>query len=124
MAKTKLDSEAILKSLPEGFIGVQVPNRTRVVYMSSDNSQISPDNAKKAVKKVAKELGLSVSSMKKYTDDTHFCLEDKEFNKQMRDEAKACLKAITSFYSKYDVAYRYDDTTCDIISKVMRTVNQ
>lgn len=119
----KLDPDAILKYLPKGFAGVSIPKGTRTVYVGADASDIKYDAAHKAVKKLAKELGLAVVSAKDYGTSFDFCLEDKEFNKQMRTEAKACMKAVVSFYEKYGEAYRYDDEACKYVGTIMRKVN-
>lgn len=123
MDSKKFDPEKIIKSLPEGFTGVSVPKNTRTVFIGGDCFKIKFEDAKKAVRKLAKELGLSIVSAKEYDSIFEFCLEDKEFNKQMRAEAKAALKAVTSFYAKYGDAYRYDDDTCESIAKITRKVN-
>jgi hypothetical protein len=123
MDSKKFDPEKIIKSLPEGFTGVSVPKGTRTVFIGAEGDKISFEDAKKATKKLAKELGLSIVSTKEYGSAFEFCLEDKEFNKQMRAEARAALKAVTSFYSKYGDAYRYDDETCESVAKIMRKVN-
>lgn len=123
MDSKKFDPEKILKSLPEGFTGVSVPKNTRTVFIGAEGEKIKFEDAKKAVKKLSKEIELSIVSTKDYGSSFEFCLEDKEFNKQMRAEAKAALKAVTSFYAKYGDAYRYDDETCESIAKIMRKVN-
>ena len=123
MDSKKFDPEKILNSLPEGFTGVSTPKNTRTVFIGADSEKIKFEDAKKVVKKLAKELGLSTVSAKEYGSSSEFCLEDKEFNKQMRAEAKAALKAVTNFYAKYGDAYRYDDETCESIAKIMRKVN-
>ena len=118
----KLDPETILKSLPKGFAGVSVPKGTHTVFVGADASDIKYEDAHKAVKKLAKELGLSVVSAKNYTSSFDFCLEDKTFNKEMRAAAKACAKAVVDFYNKYGDAYRYDDETCEHVSKIANKV--
>lgn len=124
MKSADLNPDTILKSLPKGFSGVSVPRGTKTVFINSDPADIKFEAAHKAIKKLAKNIGLSVVSAKNYESVSAFCLEDKEFNKQMRAEAKACLKAVTSFYSKFGDAYRYDDETCESVSKIIRKVNR
>ena len=123
MKSADLNPDAILKSLPKGFSGVSVPRGTKTVFIEANPAGIKFEVAHKAVKKLAKDLGLSVMAAKDYVSTFNFYLEDKEFNKQMRAEAKACLKAVTSFYSKFGDAYRYDDETCESVSKIIRKVN-
>lgn len=126
MAKTtnaiKLNPDEILKSLPKGFAGVSIPKGTKTVFIGADADEIKYSDAHKAVKKLAKEIGLSVVSAKDFTATFEFCLEDKEFNKQMRAAAKACAKAVIDFYAKYGDAYRYDDETCEHVSKIANKV--
>lgn len=126
MAKTtnaiKLNPDEILKSLPKGFAGVSVPRGTRTVFVGADAADIKYEDAHKAVKKLAKELGLSIVSAKNYTSSFDFCLEDKTFNKEMRAAAKACAKVVIDFYAKYGDAYRYDDETCEHVSKIANKV--
>ena len=104
MAKTtnaiKLNPDEILKSLPKGFAGVSIPKGTKTVFIGADADEIKYSDAHKAVKKLAKEIGLSVVSAKNYESVSAFCLEDKEFNKQMRAEAKACLKYIKTKFAR------------------------
>lgn len=119
----KLDSEAILKSLPAGFTGVSIPENTRTVFVAADPTEIKYEDASKVVKKIAKDIGLSVVSSTKWESSFEFCLKDKEFNKQMRADAKACFKMVKSFYDKYGTAYKYDDETCESIGKIIRKVN-
>ena len=128
MAKTtnaiKLNPNEILKSLPKGFAGVSVPKGTRTVFVAANAADIKYEDAHKAVKKLAKEISLSVVSAKDYITTFEFCLEDKEFNKQMRNTAKECLKVVTNFYDKYGDAYRFDDETCEYVSKIIRKANR
>ena len=122
----KLNTKTILKMLPKGFTAVRIPTKTRIVYIEANASLISGDGALAAVKKVAKELGLVVnySSLGEGPDDFHnFGLNDIKFNKEMRVKAKECMKVVKDFYKKYGIAYRYDDDTCDIVRRIIRTVN-
>ena len=119
----RLDSDQILKSLPEGFTGVSIPNGTMTVYVEADSAKLDKTAAEKAAKKLAKSLGLSVVHSIS-TDEYHrFTLEDLQFNKDMRAEAKACLKAVEVFFSKYGIAYRYDDDACETVRKIVRKFN-
>ena len=123
MSTLKLDPDSILKSLPKGFASVSIPKGTKTVFVGADASSIKYEDAHKAVKKLAKEIGLSVVSAKDYGTSFDFCLEDKTFNKEMRAAAKACMKAVVDFYAKYGDAYRYDDETCESIGKIMRKLH-
>ena len=118
-----LDPETILKSLPKGFAGVSIPKGTKTVFIGADGADISYENAHKAVKKLAKDIGMSVVSAKDHGSSFDFCIEDKTFNKEMRAAAKACAKVVVDFYTKYGDAYRYDDETCEHVAKIMQKVN-
>ena len=118
----KLNPKAILKMLPKGFIGVSVPNKTRTVFLQVDTNVINKVDAKKAVNKLCKELSLAVEYERLDNEPTCFCLKDPAFNKEMLAEAKACLKAVKSFYSKYRIACRYDNVVGDVANKIMNVV--
>lgn len=118
----KLNPKAILKMLPKGFVGVSIPNKTRVVFLKADANIISKDNATKAINKLCKDLKLKIDYENAYESSIEYCLIDPVFNKSMYAEAKACLKAVKSFYSKYRIACRYDDTAGNIARQVLRIV--
>ena len=118
----KLNPKAILKMLPKGFVGVSIPAKTRTVFLQVDTNVINKVNAKKAVNKLCKELSLAVEYERLDNEPAFFCLKDPAFNKEMLTEAKACLKAVKSFYSKYRIACRYDDVAGDIANKIMNVV--
>ena len=119
----KLNTNAILKMLPEGFTAVKIPNKTRIVYIEADATKISGDDAIAAVKKLAKDFKFSVAYNYIGEDFHNFGLEDPAFNKEMRAKAKECLKVVKDFYKKYRIAYRYDDVACGTVRHIIRIVN-
>ena len=119
----KLDPEKIMKSLPEAFTGVSIPKHTRTIYLRANVKDISAEEARKAVSKLCKDLKLKIMNFRSDDEEADFVLEDPAFTKQMVSEARACLKAVNSFYSKYDYAYRYNDDACEIVTQIIRKVN-
>ena len=118
----KLNPKSMLKLLPKGFTAISIPVKTRTVFLQVDTNVISKENAKKAVKKLCKELSLAVEYERLDNEPACFCLKDPAFNKEMLAEAKACLKAVKSFYSKYRIACRYDNNAGDIANKIINVI--
>lgn len=118
----KLNPKQMLKSLPKGFTAISIPAKTRTVFLQIDTSVISKEDAKNAVNKLCKELGLAVEYERLDNEPTCFCLKDPAFNKEMLAEAKTCLKVVKSFFSKYRNACRYDNVVGDIANKIVNVV--
>ena len=120
---TKLNPDTILKSLPEGFTDVSIPKKTRIVFLRADATKINKEDATNAVKKLCKELGLSIFGSQCDDVDLDFRLHDTTYNKAMVASARAALKPMKEFFTKYRNAYRYDDATCEVVRKIMRLIN-
>ena len=116
---TALNAKKIMKSLPKGFIGVSVPKKARIVYLQADATKIKKDKAKLAVSKLCEELGLKVNNFHVDEQSINWQLNDPEFDRQMVASARAALKPLKDFYSKYGIAYRYNDNACEIVRKII-----
>ena len=117
-ATPKLNAKSILKSLPAGFAGVSIPKKTRIVFLRANANAISKDDAHNAVKSICKTYGLSIENEYSNEEIYECKLVDVAFNKQMRLDAKACLKIVKSFYSKYKNSFMYDDNACETVRQI------
>lgn len=123
MPTNTLNPTKIHKSLPKGFIGVEVPTYSRIVWIRADLKEISLKDAKKAIAKLCKELKLTVEDHVADEETADWKLYDKELEKQMLIDAKACLKVVKDFYSKYQRSYRYFTNASQVVNNIARIVN-
>ena len=111
----------ILAFLPKGF-ECSIPKKSHVVYLRACPKQINAEDANK-VEELCKAKGLECVHVHSSEEAIDWMLRDKAFEKKMNDDARACLKTLKSFFSKYNEAYRFSNTACDAVRDIIDVID-